>query len=269
MGQGLALALGHAGVEVALLARHRRPLAAPLILHDGSWRDVARASEVVLVATPDDAISSAADALARQDAVGADQVVLHLSGLLDHHALAGLEPTGAGLGSFHPLQTIADPTTAPARLLGAYAGIEGDPRGEAVGEWLALALGMHAVRIRAEGKPAYHAGAVFAANFVVVLAGVAERLAVEAGVSPEVASQLYLPLLRGAAANLESGPAAALTGPVSRGDLATIRAHLSALGPADSRLYCQLGLAALALARRAGLPEESAEAVRRVLALDS
>lgn len=266
MGQGLALALDRAAADVALLARGPRALVEPLVLHEGPWAAVTRVADLVLIATPDDTIAHVAATLAAQDAIGVEQVVLHLSGLLDRTALESLVPTGAGLGSFHPLQTVADPLTAHVRLLGSYAGIEGDARAEREGEALATSLGMYPVRLTPESKPAYHAGAVFASNFVVALAGVAERLARAAGVPADEAPRLYLPLLRGAVANLDAGPAAALTGPILRGDLDTITAHLAALGPNDGELYRRLGLATLPLAEQAGLSPEVAARVRELLA---
>ncbi len=268
MGQGLAIALGRAGVEITLLARGPRPVAEPLVLFQGTWAEAVRKADVILIATPDDAIPSAGATLAGQNAVAPSHVVLHLSGLLDRRALGALASAGAGLGSFHPLQTIADPVTAPARLLGAYAGIEGDSRALAEGEWLALMLGMHPIRLAAEAKPAYHAAAVFAANFLVALAAVAERLARDAGVPSEDAARLYLPLLRGAASNLDTGAAAALTGPIVRGDLETIRAHLAALQAEDRELYRRLALATLPVARQAGLSGEVAARVSEVLSPD-
>jgi predicted short-subunit dehydrogenase-like oxidoreductase (DUF2520 family) len=265
MGQGLAIALGRAGAGVTLLARTPRPVVEPLVLFTGDWAEATLSSDLVIVAVPDDAIAEAAATLAPREAITSSLVVLHLSGLLDRSALGVLAPTGAALGSFHPLQTIADPTTAPARLLGAYAGVEGDPRAEAEGEQLAEMLGMHPIRLTAAAKPAYHAGAVFAANFLVALAGVAERLAREAGIPDVDAGRVYLPLLRGAASNLDAGAAAALTGPIVRGDVATIRAHLGALGAEDRELYRRLGLATLPLARQAGLSGEAAARVAELL----
>lgn len=266
MGQGLAVALGDAGVEVFLLARTPRPVVEPLRLFPGGWPEAVGRSTVVVIATPDGTISLAAAVLAGQGAVGQSHVVLHLSGLLDRHALAPLLPTNAGLGSFHPLQSIADPRSAPARLAGAVAGIEGDPRALAAGAWLARSLGMRSVVLPPGAKPTYHAGAVFAGNFVLALAAIADRLARDAGVAPDEASRMYLPLLQGAAANLARGPAAALTGPVARGDLETIRAHLSALGAEDRELYRHLSLALLPVAREAGLSDATARVVGALLA---
>lgn len=254
MGQGLALALQRSGRHAILLSRTRHPVVPPLRLHTGPREQAWRAAELILLAVPDRAITTVAADLAAERALGPRHVVLHLSGLLDREALAPLAPSGAGLGSFHPLQTVADPLTAPARFTGAYAGIEGDARARAAGEALAASLGMTAVPIPAAAKAAYHAGAAFAANYTTALAAVAERLAVSAGVAPEVARKLYLPLIRGAAANLEAGPAAALTGPIRRGDIETVGAHLRALAPVDRRLYILLAREALRLASEAGLP---------------
>jgi predicted short-subunit dehydrogenase-like oxidoreductase (DUF2520 family) len=133
-------------------------------------------------------------------------------------------------------------------------------------ERLANTLRMLPVTISAESKPAYHAGAAFVANYTVALVGVAERLARSAGVPPETAARLYLPLLAGAVANLTSlGPAAALTGAVRRGDVQTIQSHLEALGPEDRELYRTVGRAAVLLAREAGLNDHSIEKVNAVL----
>jgi predicted short-subunit dehydrogenase-like oxidoreductase (DUF2520 family) len=252
MGRGLAAALEEAGVDARLLGR-------------GDPTDEVRRASLILIATPDDAIGDVAADLAREPTVAEHQVVLHLSGLLDRLALQALAFTGAGLGSFHPVQSIADPATAPDLLRGAYVGLEGDERALAAGEWLARALGMRPVRLAPGAKPAYHAGAVVASNYAVVLAAVAEQLARRAGVPASDAASLYLPLMRGTVANLEQGPTAALTGPIRRGDAATVRRHLAALSPQERALYRELGRVALRLAREAGLGEASAEAVGRAL----
>jgi predicted short-subunit dehydrogenase-like oxidoreductase (DUF2520 family) len=257
MGRGLALALGAAGERVVVWSRREAT---------GIVSDAVSGASTVILAVPDDAITEVAAQLATLGAIEASQVVLHLSGVRDVRALRPLEGTRAALGSFHPLQTVADPATAAARWQGAVAAVEGDPRAILEGERLARLLGLEPVRIPPEAKPAYHAGAVIASNYVVVLAGMASRLVEEAGVPRSLAAKMYLPLLLGAAENLaRQSPAEALTGPVRRGDLATVRAHLEALGPDDRILYARLGLEALALAREAGLEPARADEMERVL----
>jgi predicted short-subunit dehydrogenase-like oxidoreductase (DUF2520 family) len=236
------------------------------MLHQGSRAEATADAELVLIATPDDAIGSVASELAREGAITRDQVVLHLSGLLDRKALLPLEETGAGCGSFHPLQSVAEAATAAERLKGAYVGIEGDDRALVAAERLANTLRMIPVRIPASAKPAYHAGAAFVANYTVALVGVAERLARAAGVSPDIAARIYLPLLGGAVANLNAlGPAGSLTGAVRRGDEQTIRAHLKALSPEDQTLYRTVSRAAITLAKEAGMTEGAAQRLEEAL----
>jgi predicted short-subunit dehydrogenase-like oxidoreductase (DUF2520 family) len=266
MGQGLGLALKRRGYKIALVARTPRDVTPPLMLHQGSRAEATAEAELVLIATPDDAIGSVAAELARDGAITRDQVVLHLSGLLDRNALLPLDETGAACGSFHPLQSVAEAATAAERLKGAYVGIEGDDRALVAAEHLANTLRMIPMRIPASAKPAYHAGAAFVANYTVALVGVAERLARSAGVSPEIAARIYLPLLGGAVANLTAlGPAGSLTGAVRRGDEQTIRAHLKALSPEDRTLYRTVSRAAITLAKEAGLPEGAAQRVEEAL----
>ena len=268
MGAGLGLALSAGGYDVTLLVRTERPTPSGVGRSAGeaAWRAPLGSAAVVIVATPDGAITDAAKALAGLGAIGAGQVVLHLSGLLDRRALAPLEPAGASLGSFHPLQAVADPASAPARLHGAYAALEGDAAAVAAGERLARAVGMTPVSITAGAKPAYHAAAAMASNYVVALADTARRIAETGGVPAAMARDMYLPLMRGTVENvLERGAAAALTGAIRRGDAGTVAAHLAALSGADRELYARLGREALRLAVEAGLGTEAAQRVEAVL----
>lgn len=266
MGQGIGLALKRRGYAISLLARTPRDLLQGLTLHIGPWPDVVREAETVLIATPDDAIEAVARRLSDDEAVTRDQVVLHLAGALDRSALAALADTGAGLGSFHPLQSVADPATAGERLKGAYAGVEGDDRAVVAAERLAQTLRMIPVRISGDAKAAYHAAATFAGNYVAALAGIAERLAREAGIPEELAEKMYVPLLTGAAANIgQFGVRAGLTGPVRRADVRTIAAHLGALSAEDQSLYRALGLETARLAREAGMEDTPAKLVEAYL----
>jgi predicted short-subunit dehydrogenase-like oxidoreductase (DUF2520 family) len=247
-GLGLALALGRAGHEVRLHARHARPVPAQFSLTVGPLPAWLSQVEVVLLAVPDDAIGDVACALAAARLIKPGQTVLHLSGALGRDVLAPLDASGAALGSLHPLQSLSDPVAAPQRLAGAMAAVEGDERAIAVATALARGLGMDPVPLAARNKPTYHAAAVFAANFLVTLAATSQRLFVRAGLPADGATRALAALMQGTLDNVRAaGPGAALTGPVARGDVETIRRHLAALQGADAELYRALSRATLAV----------------------
>jgi predicted short-subunit dehydrogenase-like oxidoreductase (DUF2520 family) len=268
----LALALARAGHRVFLHGRRARPVPAPLALTIGAegapppWIGQV---EVVLLAVRDDGILGLARALAAGGQIGESHTVLHLSGVLGQEALAPLLPTRAALGSLHPLQTIADPQVAPARLSGAWAAVEGMPRAIEAAESLARSVGLRPFRVAPRVKGVYHAGAVFASNYFVVVEAVAQRLLRHAGLSDEQAWEALQPLVRGTFENLlRDGPSAALTGPVLRGDVATIARHLEALTLDDANLYRALGRAALEVAEKRGMDAATAARVAEALATD-
>jgi len=273
-GVGLALALARTGYTVRLHGRRKKAIPKPLQLTVGAadaspppaW--VAQAG-VVILAVRDDAIRPLAEALARGGAVRPEHVVLHLSGVQGQEALGPLVPSRAALGSLHPLQTIADPERAPERLKGAWAAVEGMARALEAAEGIARELGMHPFRITGKAKAIYHAGAVFASNYFVVVQAVAQRLLRHAGLTDADAWQALRPLVEGTLENLSYGqPMDALTGPVVRGDDSTIRRHLESLTKDDALLYRALGRAALELAEKRGMDEATAARVADALATD-
>jgi predicted short-subunit dehydrogenase-like oxidoreductase (DUF2520 family) len=271
-GVGLALALAQAGYDVRLHGRAKKAVPTPLTLSVGAADEppagIAQAG-VVILAVRDDAIRPLAETLARAGAVAAEQVVLHLSGVQGQEALGPLVSSRAALGSLHPLQTISDPERAPARLRGAWAAIEGMPRAVQAAERLAKDLGMQPFHVSSKAKPIYHAGAVFASNYFVVVEAVAQRLLRHAGLSDADAWRALRPLVEGTLENLSrSGPNAALTGPVARGDEATIRRHIASLTHDDAVLYRALGRAALELARKRGMDDATAARLAAALTTD-
>jgi predicted short-subunit dehydrogenase-like oxidoreductase (DUF2520 family) len=269
-GVGLALALAQAGYSVHLHGRNKKSVPAPLTLTTGgkapAWiGDV----EVVILAVRDDAITPLATSLATARAITDRHVVLHLSGVQGQEALGPLVTTRAALGSFHPLQTIVEPELAPARLKGAWAAVEGMPRAVEAGERIAQDLGMRPFRIATKSKAIYHAGAVFASNYLVVVEAIAQRLLRHAGLSDADAWAALRPLVEGTFENLSRHePREALTGPVVRGDTATIVRHLESLAVDDAKLYRALGRAALELAQKQGMDRATAEKVAAALATD-
>jgi predicted short-subunit dehydrogenase-like oxidoreductase (DUF2520 family) len=175
-----------------------------------------------LLCVPDTEIEPACAEVAE---AGPLAFVGHVSGATRLDALASAAERGSEAFSLHPLQTIPDADTdltgAPCAVSGAgAAGVE-------FAESLARRLGMQPFPLDDEKRVAYHAAASIASNFLVALEESAARLLVEAGV--EDAREVLSPLVLRTAANWSERGAEALTGPIARGDEATVAAHLEAL----------------------------------------
>lgn len=274
LGLALGLVLHRSGAvsSLAYTGRRAERPAHPLFAGDPPFASYASALAPpsaaptgILLAVPDGEIRAVAAALAELPIPRAVPV-LHASGALSVDALAPLAARGHPVGGVHALAAVADPVAGAERLVGATFGVEGDGEARALAERIVQGCGGRALAVASGGKPLYHAAAVFAANYAVVLLGVAERLMGQAGVPPEDARAALAGLAAGAVENVAArGPAAALTGPVARGDAETMRLHLGRLSGDDRPLYSLLAREALALARDAGLPGDAAARVEEVL----
>jgi predicted short-subunit dehydrogenase-like oxidoreductase (DUF2520 family) len=265
VGLSLARALIRSGRPVEVLSRRAIELPVPLPPATTGWDAAITAADLLLIAVPDDALKGVAERLAAGGAVTGRHIVLHTSGLHDRSVLGSLEASGAGLGSWHPLQTFAGPAGDPDALSGSPAVIEGDARALVAARELAGLLHLSPiVEIPPDRKALYHAGAVFASNYLVVLAEIAARLARDAGAG-EASAQLFLPLMHGTLANYAAGGAGALTGPIRRGDAGTVARHLEALKGPERAAYIALGREALRLAVASGLDLSRATAIEQLL----
>lgn len=257
-GRSLARALVVAGVNVVgAHGRHADPGAVPPVTGGELPTSLGEAS-IILVTVRDAQLGDALRQLATAPLAPA-AVVLHASGATDPSEASILRGAGYSVGTMHPLVPLANPDRAVDVLRGAWIGVDGDPRAIAAARMLATRVGAHTLTIPPGEKPRYHAAAVFAANFPVVVAALAERLLEEAGVEEREARAATVGLMSAAVSNLESGrPHDVLTGPIARGDVASVRGHLAALAgdtPALSA-YVTLSRAALTLARERGTPAE-------------
>ncbi len=209
---------------------------------------------IFLIAVPDDQITACCDALARTGRLGNGVVVLHCSGALASSALHGATSQGASVASIHPIRSFADPSIVAASFAGTFCGVEGDPVALALVGPLFEAMGGRLVQIRTDAKTVYHAAAVFASNYVVSLMSVAQQAYVAAGIAPDVAMAMLAPLTRETLDNVvRRGPAMALTGPIVRGDDATVVRQQQALRLWDADvgdLYAALADATRRLAAR-------------------
>ena len=221
---------------------------------------------IVILAVPDDALPEVVHDLAMMGPAPSGCVALHLSGALSTDSLAPLHHRGYAIGSMHPLMAVADPWLAGDRLVGAAFAMTGEPVANAAARRLISALGGVPLTIPSAQRPLYHAAAVVASNYLVALTGVAVRMLEQAGVDGDDAVRALLPLLRGTLDNVEQlGVRAAVTGPIARGDIDTVRLHLARLSPGDQVLYSGLGLELLRLARAAGLDEGRAAEIESLL----
>lgn len=221
---------------------------------------------IIIIAVPDDALPEVVHDLAMAGPAPTGCVALHLSGALSSDALTPLHHRGYAIGSMHPLMAVADPWIAGERVVGAAFALTGEPAANAAARRLISALGGVPLTIAATQRPLYHAAAVVASNYLVALTGIAVRMLEQAGVDGDDAVPALLPLLRGTLDNIEHlGVRAAVTGPIARGDVDTVRLHLARLSPGDRVLYSGLGLELLRLARAAGLDEARAAEIEALL----
>ncbi len=275
VGTALAQRLVRAGVPV--LGIHGRPTGqgggalSGALPSAGELPGTAALADVILIAVRDARIPELATRLTTEVQLGAGQVVLHTAGSrAAREVLGALTGKVAGLGTFHPLVSITGAPGTEQNLDGAAFGVEGDDVALERAGRLARLLGGHPLSLSAEVMALYHAGAVFASNYVVALTDVARSLMVAAGVSDAEAQRALVPLLASVVRNLASvGLPAALTGPVARGDAASVERHIEALAavaPRELELYQRLGREVLRLARERALPSGDLGPVGALLA---
>jgi predicted short-subunit dehydrogenase-like oxidoreductase (DUF2520 family) len=259
-GGAVALGLERARWPVTVLSRSadavRRAAQHGLQLAD---HDDLRAAELCLLAVPDGAIAQATALV--EDDLSAGAALVHLSGALGLAAFATAR-TRRPFGTFHPLAAISDPRDDLAGHAVAVSATE--PRLVPELERLARALGLTPITVPETGRPAYHAGAVMSAGLLVSLADAAVSALEHAGLDRGTALEALLPLMASALRGVEHrGLEKGLTGPVVRGDLAVVQAHLEALPPELGALYRLLSRRALRLATT--LPAETRLALERLL----
>lgn len=217
-------------------------------------------TDLLVLAVPDDAIAVCAEDLAGRLRC---RFAFHLSGALEAEALAPLRAGGACVASLHPLRPF---TGAPGEdWTGVFVAVEGDRGAAEEGERIARALGAHPHRLSAERKPLYHAAASLAAGGTVAVLSMAVRACVAAGVPEELAREGLASLAtRAIAAAAKSSFGEALTGPVARRDVGTVRSHVRALAAEPETLALYRALAEEVLSQTPGRGHE--EEIRRSLA---
>jgi predicted short-subunit dehydrogenase-like oxidoreductase (DUF2520 family) len=210
--------------------------------------DVLLESEVVILAVRDQVIGEVAQVLLGTGLINTRHVLLHCAGSASaREVLGAVAGQVAGIGTLHPLSAIADGKLSMRALKGTVFGVEGDDVGRATAGKLVGAIGGVVLALDGAQMAAYHAAAALASNYLVATIDAAAAVLATAGVPADKAAQALVPLAEGALRNVAAhGTTAGLTGPIRRGDRATVVRHLEAL-----RDHAELAEIYRALARRA------------------
>jgi predicted short-subunit dehydrogenase-like oxidoreductase (DUF2520 family) len=261
--QGYAVA---AVADISPAAAERFAALVPGCRAFGVSQELADAVDMVFVTTADDFIPKVSSELNWRPG----QTVVHCSGASTVQSLEAARAQGARVGSIHPCQTFAGIEQAIANLPGSTFAIEAEEPVRTTLTEMARALKGDIVYLTSEDKVLYHAAAAIACNYFTTIVKLATDLWRNFGKTPADAIKAYMPLLRGTLTNIETvGFPACLTGPIARGDVATIRRHLAALekfAPELLPLYRELGAFTIPIGRDKGsLAPDRADELKALL----
>jgi predicted short-subunit dehydrogenase-like oxidoreductase (DUF2520 family) len=281
VGGALGRLLTRAGYRVVAVAGRTRRSAASAARFIGAGEPTADAAAaaaraaIILITVPDREIRGVCERIGRGGGFRRGALVLHASGAHTRELLDAARGAGALRAVLHPLQAVPSRELGVVNIPGSYFRTEADRGARARVRALVGALGGTELRLPGwAGDPQsaalYHAGAVAASNYLVTLLDFAARLLGTLGAERRQALRAVLPLVRGTLANVERlGIPAALTGPIARGDAATVAAHVAALrerAPELLALNLLLARETLPLAREKGdLPAGAAAALLRIV----
>lgn len=199
-------------------------------------------AELIIICIPDDNIKELVKKIVDSGISLKGKILCHISGALSSDVLSGAKESGAYTASIHPVYTFVSKNSVPEKL---KLTAEGDD--EALAPFYRAKMDI--IKMQKSGKAAYHAAAVFTSNYLVALFAAADKILKESGIRQR-AGEIFGPLAEAALQNIISrGIYGALSGPVSRGDVDTVRAHLKAISPIGlDSLYRLLALELLPLA---------------------
>jgi predicted short-subunit dehydrogenase-like oxidoreductase (DUF2520 family) len=259
---------GHPVVAVAggSVASRTRLTALVAGVRTTALSEVARDAQLIVLAVPDDAIAGVVRALVTADALRPGHRLVHLAGARGTGELALAAGAGAEVAACHPAMTVPTGTTDPEHLLGAaWAVTASASAGRWAHEWV-RDLGGDPHDVPEDRRPLYHAALTMGSNAVAAAVATARQVLLAAKVDDP--GSFLLPLARASVEATAGTGAAALTGPVVRGDLDTLAGHLAALDrdvPELAARYRLFARATLATARP-GLDPSVVAALTRVLA---
>ncbi len=231
---------------------------------------IMQTADVFLITTPDGQLIESCNALSASGLLRKGNIVFHCCGGLAADAFASVRQIGALAASVHPVKTFARAAASTQAFAGTFCGMEGDAAALTVLRPAFESIGAKPFAIDPYNKTIYHAAAVMVSNYLTALLEVGVQTYAKAGVDREVALQVMQPLVRETVDNVfQIGTAKALTGPIARGDYATVAKQLAAVSEWDAQIghvYRHLGVVALSLSEQQGsVSAESLTALGKLL----
>lgn len=231
----------------------------------------ALAGDIIFITTPDSAIQQVAQDIFSGNSVFNNKIVLHCSGSLSSDILRSAKRhKNVLIASLHPLQTFADKLETAMNFRGTYCVYEGETKALSIVKEIIRTIGGIPVEIKAKNKTLYHIGCVLACNYLVTLINVANRFLKQCGFKNKDIFKVIQPLIDSTIKNIKTiGISSALTGPIARGDILTIKNHLKAIKeelPLYLPLYCELGKHTINIAKsKKGVSSSQLASLRKVL----
>lgn len=269
VGGALARTWSRAGLQISAVCSRAGSSSASIaeelgVLAVVAPADVPSQCDLTVLAVPDDAISSVVQTLSASDWRG--KAVIHTSGVHSREILSVLAERGAMIGSLHPAYPFSGRAIGFVVPPGVTFAIEADQH--RLAEWLSTlveaAEGV-SITLRPESKAVYHAALTLTSNYTVSLFAASKKILAGLGADDASAESVLVRLLQGTIENLSrQGTPRALTGPLLRGDIGTVEAHLTALSawPEILAVYVALARLTLPLIAEQGL---ATDGIREVL----
>ena len=229
-------------------------------------------ADILFLCVDDGSIEQLCTQLAPNLAKGC--VVSHCSGALDSMVLSSASKAGCAIASTHPLNTFPNLDDSlslfSSKHHGSYLYAEGDANALGTLQPLFEEAGFVSLTIKREAKPLYHAACVFACNYLTSLMDMSLESADAAGLDRDQFWKSLQPLIQTTLANIgNQGVTESLSGPIARGDQATVESHIRSLDEHSSSLknsYIDLGLRALEIAvKKNELSDEQLDSLRKTL----
>ncbi|MDD3142127.1 MAG: DUF2520 domain-containing protein [Lachnospiraceae bacterium] len=211
--------------------------------------DLVAHSDILFLTVSDGAIETVWNSIKELPIKG--KIICHCSGALSSKVFCGIEELGAYGFSVHPLYAIKDRKTSYRELHNALFTIEGSSPYLSKMNNFIKSLGNVTQNIDAAAKIKYHTAAVMVSNQVIALAQTGMDMLISCGFAEENARIALNPLMQGNMENIvQYGTLAALTGPVERNDIETIKKHIRCLSPREKKIYCELSKVLLEIAQK-------------------